>query len=151
MTGLGADRGEMTLLRRLVFPLTIMSLISVATTATAQTRTGFGVEGHVFSAETLRPLQGAVVELWNFPTTDSRFAMGIETDEGGFYRFEFEPTTIDEHGDEITFGYAFSYLCRYGEQEHKVQIVPLYMQLRPGRIYQRNVYLNVPASVRRCN
>ncbi len=119
--------------------------INSATVAYAQN--GFGVEGHVFNAGSGTPLTNALVELhiFPYPPDDSLSSIGTFTDEGGFYRFEFQSVYIDDDGNDSA-GYAFAYSCN-----GVVQIVPLYTRLHQDRVYQRNVYLNVPADVRRCD
>jgi hypothetical protein len=123
-------------------------LLCSNTPGIANAQAGYGVEGHVFNAETGRPLANAFVELYAFPIDPGFgvFGIGNVTDDGGFYRFEFQPLITNADGDDVTAGYAFAYSCN-----GVVQIVPLYTKLHSGRVYQRNVYLNVPANLRRCD
>lgn len=133
--------------RLLDFAGLLLPLLSLGASA-ALAQNGHGVEGHVFNAESGRPLANALVEIHAFPI-DPGFghtAIGDLTDDGGFYRFEFQPLIKNTEGEDVTIGYAFAYSCN-----GVVQIVPLYTRLHLDRVYQRNVYLNVPANIRRCD
>ena len=139
-------------MRKRYLPLTTLfimfALLIIAMPAHAQVEHGYGVEGHVFSSATLKPLPGARVELWVFFPAEigQPAALGTDTDAGGFYRFEFSPLAVDDDGKDEAIGYAFAYNCN-----GVVQIVSLYTKLHTDRVYQRNVYLNVPSSVTNCN
>lgn len=111
----------------------------------------FRIEGHAFSASTLKPLPGLRVQLYGFPflgqpPTISRLTF---TNEGGFYIYEFLALT-NEDGSIPPIGYAFAFICNYGGQQN-VQVIPLYRSLVPQTVYSRNVYMQVPESVTRCD
>lgn len=126
---------------------TLFSLLIIAIPAHGQVEDGYGVEGHVYSSATLKPLPGVRVELWAFYPSEisQHVALDTDTDVGGFYRFEFSPLVVDDDGKDEALGYAFAYNCN-----GVVQIVSLYTKLHTDRVYQRNVYMNVPASVNSC-
>ena len=110
------------------------------------------VEGHVFSATTLRPLPGVMIELWSFYPEHPLFTAAFpnQTDEGGFYQFDSDFASVDEDGNDRATAYAFAFICRY-QGQRKVQIVPFYRSLVPMQVYTRNVYMQVPASVGACD
>lgn len=115
----------------------------------AQTIKNYQVEGHVFSASTLRPLPGVKTELWEFLRDGSQTYIAW-TDEGGFYVIEYPPSIAEQNGLQDVQGYAFAFICEYRNQR-KVQIVPLYSSIERGKVYKRNVYLNVPKTVLKCD
>lgn len=129
-----------------------IATILFASQIAAQSPGPLRVEGHAFSASTMRPLPGVSVELWAFydsgPETSSVTAM--TTDEGGFYWAESPFTLVDNDGNDRATGYAYAFICRYGSDQ-KVQIMPLYHSLTPGQVYSRNIYMNVPAHVAECS
>ncbi len=129
----------------------IFALLLIGSVAKADQSKDIRVEGHAFSATTLKPLAGVDVELWAFYHVGLPPEAGysISTDEGGFYRIEITPQITDENNNDLAIGYAFAFICRFGDQ-HKVQIMPLYKSLTPNQVYHRNVYMQVPANVSSC-
>lgn len=109
------------------------------------------IEGHGFSASTLKPLPGVEVQLFAFHPGGMQFIASatVVTDEGGFYSFEELPLHRDENGSDIAVGYAFALVCMHANGV-KVQIMPLYRSLQPSTVYARNFYMQVPESVVVC-
>lgn len=129
-----------------------IAIILFASQIAAQSPGPLRVEGHVFSARTLRPLPGAHVELWGFYPEHPLLTTTLPTatDEGGFYLLESHFASVDGDGNDRAVGYAFAFICHYGEQM-KVQIMPLYRSVTPFQVYQRNVYMQVPEDVHSCD
>lgn len=122
--------------------------------AEAQPLEPMRIEGHVFNAETLKPLPLVAIELWEFgrdSTSISATIISRTTDEGGFYAFEFQPFILpDENGTTRADGYAFAFICNF-RGTRKVQVMPLYTSLERGTVYERDAYMRVPTNIQVCD
>ncbi|HMO16562.1 MAG TPA: hypothetical protein PKA63_02040 [Oligoflexia bacterium] len=111
------------------------------------------VEGKVFHAQTLLPLNGVDVQLWSF-TNDAMptsFGRSVVTQEGGHYSFEFQPAEVDDESNDRSVGYAFAIVCYYqNTTTRKVYIMPLYTSLERGVVYSRDAYIQLPRNVTSC-
>lgn len=99
------------------------------------------VEGHVFDARTLRPLQRASVTLVGFLGSSLAAFSPAETDSGGLYqRIGFSTPALDAY-DQIDLVVQ----CKLGKSGKRVTYsTPFYNPLVVGRIYTRDVYLKIP-------
>jgi hypothetical protein len=147
----GTETMKIQIKQVVIFSLSMLVILLSHSGVHAQTSGSIKVEGHAFSAKSLRPLPGVAVELWGFYPTSPSFTTTYPTltDEGGFYRIETEFLSVDESGNDSATGYAFAFICRYNGTK-KVQIMPLYRNLNPDIVYHRNVYMQVPETVTYC-
>lgn len=137
---------------RFVVCFFVLQLSILSLSASAQDLSDIRIEGHAFSATTLKPLPGVGVEVWGFYQDSPNFHTTLTalTDEGGAYVIEAPISFLDDEGKDIALGYAFAFYCRY-QGKRKVQIMPLYRSLVPKEVYHRNVYLQVPENVTKCD
>jgi len=110
----------------------------------AQTPGDVAVEVYVYSRTTGKPLENVAVFLYQ-TTSSGAAAGGFYTDANGFIALEAPlfSNTIENH---------IEILCvdRRRNKQYR-QVSNLYVQLQSDRIYQRNIYLDVPSRLTICD